>query len=64
MMRTFHCERMTGRGMIEIHAMVMDQSADAQVSGLLLAALSRLLPRQSWSSFFVTSATRCAGTGS
>jgi hypothetical protein len=50
--------------MIEIHAMVMDQSADAQVSGLLLAALSRLLPRQSWSSFFVTPATRCAGTGS
>ncbi|MGW9031560.1 integrase [Streptomyces sp. NPDC055722] len=31
---------------------------------VLLAALSRLLPRQSWSSFFVTPASCCAGTGS
>ncbi|MCC5476492.1 hypothetical protein [Streptomyces barringtoniae] len=83
--------------MIEIHAVVMDLSADARVAGAaglrlpgnaakdvellvlrqqlavlqrllgeprlepadraLLTALSRLLPRQSWSSFFVTPAT-------
>ena len=29
---------------------------------VLLAALSRLLPRPSWSVFFVTPATCCAGT--
>jgi putative transposase len=35
----------------------------AESDRLILATLSRLLPRRSWQAFLVTPETRCAGTG-